>query len=210
MPDTVFEEVRKMIVATTHRYTKVRQIAVKYLNAILTSFAALMCDRKIVFTLLEVLTLLRRSCEDELVDEVCDRNTLCCRPLTPCLRPVFFGLQISLGQARPQHTPHGRFPSSKFGYSATIRTCLQMARFSCGQSAHRNAIHTPGRLFPCGFDSLSHGESCSITFENPGIPSYWIRSRWERDWLCNMRRQYLVRIVKRVSIPSNSTFLQAS
>ncbi|KAJ9110206.1 hypothetical protein QFC20_003058 [Naganishia adeliensis] len=74
MPDTVSEEVRKMMVATTHRYAKVRQIAVKYLNAILTSFAALMCDRKIVFTLLEVLTLLRRSCEDELVEEV--RNSI--------------------------------------------------------------------------------------------------------------------------------------
>jgi phosphatidylinositol 4-kinase len=74
MPATVSEEVRKMIVATTHRYAKVRQIAIKYLNATITSFAALMCDRKIVFTLLEVLTLLRRSCEDELVDEVSRRK----------------------------------------------------------------------------------------------------------------------------------------
>ncbi|KAJ9125427.1 hypothetical protein QFC22_000388 [Naganishia vaughanmartiniae] len=79
MPQTVTEEVRKMIVATTHRYAKVRQIAIKYLNAILTSFSALMCDRRIVFTLLEVLTLLRRSCEDELVDEASDTGPTPCK-----------------------------------------------------------------------------------------------------------------------------------
>ncbi|KAJ9109753.1 hypothetical protein QFC19_001983 [Naganishia cerealis] len=48
MPQTVSEEVRKMIVATTHRYAKVRQIAIKYLNAILTSFTALICEDELV------------------------------------------------------------------------------------------------------------------------------------------------------------------
>lgn len=88
-----------MIVATTHRYTKVRQIAVKYLNAILTSFAALMCDRKIVFTLLEVLTLLRRSCEDELVDEVrTPPDSLTCQlQAAHTFCSVFSCVQISLG-----------------------------------------------------------------------------------------------------------------
>lgn len=66
----VSEEVRKFMIAATHRYRQVRKVALKHLDAILTSFAALMCDGKIVFVLLEILTLLRRSCEDTLTDEV--------------------------------------------------------------------------------------------------------------------------------------------
>ncbi len=68
-PSSVNEEVRRILVASTHRFRKVRQVALKYLNAILNSFSALMCDKRIVFALLEVLTLLRRSCEDQYVDE---------------------------------------------------------------------------------------------------------------------------------------------
>jgi phosphatidylinositol 4-kinase len=87
-----------MIVATTHRYAKVRQIAIKYLNAILTSFSALMCDRRIVFTLLEVLTLLRRSCEDEFVDEASDiESTYASKVLITAVRPIVLAiLQISV------------------------------------------------------------------------------------------------------------------
>lgn len=66
----VSDELKRMLIASTHRFRKVREVAMKYLNAILTSFAALMCDRRIVFVLLEILTLLRRSCEDTLTDEV--------------------------------------------------------------------------------------------------------------------------------------------
>ena len=67
---TISEEVRRLLIASTHRYRKVREVALKHLDAILTSFAALMCDRQIVFVLLEILTLLRRSCEDVYTDEV--------------------------------------------------------------------------------------------------------------------------------------------
>lgn len=66
----VSEEVRRLLIASTHRYRKVREVALKHLDSILTSFAALMCDRQIVFVLLEILTLLRRSCEDIYTDEV--------------------------------------------------------------------------------------------------------------------------------------------
>ncbi|KAJ9109086.1 hypothetical protein QFC21_000414 [Naganishia friedmannii] len=96
MPQTVTEEVRKMIVATTHRYAKVRQIAIKYLNAILTSFSALMCDRRIVFTLLEVLTLLRRSCEDEFVDEASDTRSTCVPMYSPSYKYRSDKLDLSL------------------------------------------------------------------------------------------------------------------
>lgn len=69
MPSVVPEEIRKLLVGATHRFERMRIVATRYLNDTLTTFSALMCDRKIVFTLLEILTLLRRSCEDEFNEE---------------------------------------------------------------------------------------------------------------------------------------------
>lgn len=45
-------------------------MASKYLSRLITSFPSLMCDPSLVFAILEVLTLLRRSCENEFTDEV--------------------------------------------------------------------------------------------------------------------------------------------
>jgi phosphatidylinositol 4-kinase len=69
MPDAVAEEVRNMLVACTHRMRKVREVALSYVRQIIETFSALMCDRKVVFTLLEILTLMRRSCEMQYTDE---------------------------------------------------------------------------------------------------------------------------------------------
>ncbi len=71
MPSVISEEVRKILVACTHRFRKVRETALSYARQILETFSALMCDRQVVFTLLEILTLLRRSCELQYNDEVC-------------------------------------------------------------------------------------------------------------------------------------------
>lgn len=54
-----------MLIGTTHRYAKVREVAMRMADTVIKAFAALMCDRQIVFTLLEILTLMRRSCEEE-------------------------------------------------------------------------------------------------------------------------------------------------
>jgi len=70
MPEAVSEEVRKILVACTHRMRKVREVALSYASQIIETFSALMCDRKVVFTLLEILTLMRRSCEMQYTDEV--------------------------------------------------------------------------------------------------------------------------------------------
>ena len=48
-------------------------VASKYLDRLITSFPSLMCDPPLVFSILEVLTLLRRACEGELLDEVMPR-----------------------------------------------------------------------------------------------------------------------------------------
>jgi phosphatidylinositol 4-kinase len=63
-------ELRSLLVGSTHRVAKARDIASKYLNRLITSFPSLMCDPPLVFAILEVLTLLRRACENEFTDEV--------------------------------------------------------------------------------------------------------------------------------------------
>jgi hypothetical protein len=111
----VSEEVRKMLIASTHRYRRVREVALKHLDAILTSFAALMCDRQIVFVLLEILTLLRRSCEDAYTDEVSvfQMKNLQGQSISFWRTLVFSRLPLSLGQDGVVLGNHGRLFSSK-------------------------------------------------------------------------------------------------
>ncbi|WVO18533.1 hypothetical protein L204_106252 [Cryptococcus depauperatus] len=65
----VSQEVCKILVACTHRMVQVRDRALAYAKSILETFSALLCDREVVFTLLEILTLMRRSCEQQYTDE---------------------------------------------------------------------------------------------------------------------------------------------
>ncbi|CCM00003.1 uncharacterized protein FIBRA_02028 [Fibroporia radiculosa] len=69
LPEQLPSELRSLLVGSTHRITKAREIASKYLNRLITSFPSLMCDPPLVFAILEVLTLLRRACENEFIDE---------------------------------------------------------------------------------------------------------------------------------------------
>ncbi|CAK5277296.1 unnamed protein product [Mycena citricolor] len=69
LPETLSAELRSLLVHSTHRVGKARDIASKYLNRLITSFPSLMCDPPLVFAILEVLTLLRRACENEYLDE---------------------------------------------------------------------------------------------------------------------------------------------
>lgn len=70
LPDCLSSELRTLLVLSTHRIEKARNIASKFLNRLIKSFPSLMCDPPLVFTILDVLTLLRRSCENEFTDEV--------------------------------------------------------------------------------------------------------------------------------------------
>ncbi|KAF6763882.1 atypical/PIKK/PI4K protein kinase [Ephemerocybe angulata] len=69
LPKFLSGELRLLLVLSTHRIAKARDVASKYLNRLITSFPSLMCDSQFVFTLLEVLTLLQRAAENEFVDE---------------------------------------------------------------------------------------------------------------------------------------------
>ncbi|KAJ6502153.1 hypothetical protein C8R45DRAFT_975566 [Mycena sanguinolenta] len=69
LPESLSTELRALLVCSTHRIAKARDIASKFLNRLITSFPSLMCDPPLVFAILEVLTLLRRACENEFIDE---------------------------------------------------------------------------------------------------------------------------------------------
>ncbi|KAG8734179.1 phosphatidylinositol-4- kinase, partial [Ceratobasidium sp. 423] len=62
-------ELRKLLVASTHRIVKIRELALKYLQRLISAFPSLLCDPPFVIALLEVLTLMYRACEGEFTDE---------------------------------------------------------------------------------------------------------------------------------------------
>ena len=70
LPKHLSSELHSLVVLSTHRVAKARDIAFKYLNRLITSFPSLMCDPPLVFAILEVLTLLQRACENEYIDQV--------------------------------------------------------------------------------------------------------------------------------------------
>jgi hypothetical protein len=77
LPNALSDELRALLISSTHRIAKAREMASKYLNRLITSFPSLMCDPPLVFAILEVLTMLRRSCENEFTDEVCSFCFFC-------------------------------------------------------------------------------------------------------------------------------------
>jgi phosphatidylinositol 4-kinase len=70
LPAGLSLDLRALLLSSTHRIEKAREIALSYLNRLITSFPSLMCDPPLVFAMLEVLTLLRHACENEYLDEV--------------------------------------------------------------------------------------------------------------------------------------------
>ncbi|KAJ4475685.1 hypothetical protein J3R30DRAFT_3735539 [Lentinula aciculospora] len=69
LPERLSSELRTLLICSTHRMAKARDVASKFLNRLISSFPSLMCDPPLVFAILEVLTLLRRACDNEFTDE---------------------------------------------------------------------------------------------------------------------------------------------
>lgn len=67
---TVFGEVRAILLECCHQYSQVRTVSIRYLNDLITSFPSLICEASVVAAILELLTVLRRACQAEFVDEV--------------------------------------------------------------------------------------------------------------------------------------------
>ena len=70
LPGELLGVLRVLLTSSTHRVAKARAVASKYLHRLIMFFPSLMCDPPLVFSILEVLTLLRRSIEGEYLDEV--------------------------------------------------------------------------------------------------------------------------------------------
>lgn len=69
-PPCLYSELQSLLVYTTHRISKARDVGLKFLNLLITSLPSVLCHPPLIFALLDVLTLLKRSCENEFVDEV--------------------------------------------------------------------------------------------------------------------------------------------
>ncbi|KZT60454.1 hypothetical protein CALCODRAFT_119134 [Calocera cornea HHB12733] len=66
---SVSSELRALLYESCHRIAKVRELAFKYLDRLITAFPSLMCDQPFCFSLLETLTILRHACEEEFLSE---------------------------------------------------------------------------------------------------------------------------------------------
>jgi len=63
-------QVRNLMIATCHRLFKVSQLSIKHLDKLMTAFPSLLCDKKLLFLLLELIELLWQSCDAEYLNEV--------------------------------------------------------------------------------------------------------------------------------------------
>jgi phosphatidylinositol 4-kinase len=91
LPGEPLGELQGLLTGCTHRVARERAVASKFLDRLITSFPSLMCDPPLVFSILEVLTLLRRSCEGEFLDEVylISMRTILTEPLIPQYNPIY-------------------------------------------------------------------------------------------------------------------------
>jgi len=70
MESSIYREVREVLLETAHQFAKVRTVAIRYANDLFANFPSLLCAEEVVTVLLEMLTLLRRACLAEFLDEV--------------------------------------------------------------------------------------------------------------------------------------------
>ncbi|ORY78396.1 hypothetical protein BCR35DRAFT_304996 [Leucosporidium creatinivorum] len=69
MDSSIYREVREVLLETSHQFAKVRTVATRYANDLFANFPSLLCAEEVVTVLLEMLTVLRRACLAEFVDE---------------------------------------------------------------------------------------------------------------------------------------------
>ncbi|GAA5971211.1 hypothetical protein JCM21900_000619 [Sporobolomyces salmonicolor] len=69
MSPSAYQELRALLLETCHRSAEVRSMALHYLNELLSNFPSLVCNEEVVGVMLELLTVLRRACLAEFIDE---------------------------------------------------------------------------------------------------------------------------------------------
>ncbi|CAH7669300.1 hypothetical protein PPACK8108_LOCUS3895 [Phakopsora pachyrhizi] len=71
----IHEEILEVLKSTCHFSSRIRSVALRYCQDIITSFPSLLCNFETICAMLELLTLLRVSCEGEYEDEYSPRYT---------------------------------------------------------------------------------------------------------------------------------------
>jgi phosphatidylinositol 4-kinase len=117
LPEHLSEELRKLLIGSTHRISRARDVASKYLNSLITSFPSLMCDPPLVYAILECLTLLRHACENEFTDEVTTIG--------------FFWVQLA--KVRLQYNPVYEFHSESAGITLQLTDDYKVRNDILGQ-----------------------------------------------------------------------------
>ncbi|KAM6500354.1 hypothetical protein JOM56_003368 [Amanita muscaria] len=69
LPPLIYSELQSLLTWTTHRVARAREVALKFLDRLITSLPSVLCHRPFIFSLLDVLTMLKRACENEFLDE---------------------------------------------------------------------------------------------------------------------------------------------
>ncbi|KAF8637362.1 hypothetical protein AX17_002861 [Amanita inopinata Kibby_2008] len=69
LPPHLPSELQSLLISSTHRISKAREMALKFLNLLITSLPSILCHPQLIFAILDVLTMLKRSCENEFLDE---------------------------------------------------------------------------------------------------------------------------------------------
>ncbi|GAA5861639.1 hypothetical protein JCM8547_000691 [Rhodosporidiobolus lusitaniae] len=64
-----YKEVREILLCTADAKQRTRETALRYLDNLLSSFPSLVCDLGVVSVMLEMLTVVRRACASEYLDE---------------------------------------------------------------------------------------------------------------------------------------------
>ncbi|CAG8502818.1 1116_t:CDS:10, partial [Ambispora leptoticha] len=62
-------QVRNLMIGACHRLEKVHRLSIKYLDQLITTLPLLLCDKKLLFLLLELIELVWQSCEAEYSNE---------------------------------------------------------------------------------------------------------------------------------------------
>ncbi|CAG8516675.1 5515_t:CDS:10 [Ambispora gerdemannii] len=67
--DNLRTQVRNLMIGACHRLEKVHRLSIKYLDQLITALPLILCDKRLLFLLLELIELVWQSCEAEYLNE---------------------------------------------------------------------------------------------------------------------------------------------
>jgi phosphatidylinositol 4-kinase len=72
------KELRTLLILSCHRIQRTREIAFRLFDRLVTGFPSLMCDSLLVYSMLDILTLLQNACDGDVLDEARSSSPLHC------------------------------------------------------------------------------------------------------------------------------------